>query len=181
MEPNETNAVQQASSNSESGADVQVDTGKYIEAINTLKKNSVSRQDYDKLKEENKTLLESILNQNPQTEANTAEEQETVDLDKLRKKMFSTESELTNLEYVESALQLRDTLIAQGEPDPFLPWGEKIIPTAEDEEAAERVAKVFRECVDYAQGDSEVFTNELMRRTVDAAPTVGRGGNNRRR
>lgn len=179
MEPNETNAPQQGKSNSESGADVQVDTGKYIEAINTLKKNSVSRQDYDKLKEENKTLLESILNQNPQTEANDATE--AVDVDKIREEMFSPTSELTNLQYAENALKLRDALIAEGKPDPFLPWGEKIIPTAEDEEAAERVAKVFRECVDYAQGDSEVFTNELMRRTVDAAPTVGRGGNNNRR
>lgn len=179
MEPNETNAVQQASSNSESGADVQVDTGKYIEAINTLKKNSVSRQDYDKLKEENKTLLESILNQNPQTEANDATE--AVDVDKIREEMFSPTSELTNLQYVENALKLRDALIAEGEPDPFLPWGAKILPTAEDEEAADRVAKVFRECVEYAQGNSEIFTNELMRRTVDAAPTVGRGGNNYRR
>lgn len=180
MEPNETDAPQQGESNSESGANVQVDTAKYVEAINTIKKNSVSRQDYDKLKEENRTLLESIINQSP-PQANKTEETETVDLDKLRKEMFSTDSELSNLEYVEGALKLRKTLMDKGEPDPFLPWGEKIIPSAEDEEAAERVAKIFQECVDYAQGNSEIFTNELMRRTVDAAPTVGRGGNSRRR
>ena len=28
----------------------------------------------------------------------------------------------------------------------------------------------MRECVEYAEGDSELFTNELMRRTNDAMP-----------
>ena len=173
--PQETGTV-----NSESGANVQVDTAKYVEAINTIKKNSVSRQDYDKLKEENRTLLESIINQSPQ-QANNTEEAEPVDLDELRKEMFSTDSRLSNLEYVEDALKLRKALMDNGEPDPFLPWGEKIFPSAEDEEAAERVVRVFQECVDYAQGNSEIFTNELMRRTVDAAPPVGRGGKSYRR
>ena len=38
-----------------------------------------------------------------------------------------------------------------------------------DYEAAERVATVVRECIEYAKGDSAVFTNELQRRTVDTA------------
>lgn len=57
--------------------------------------------------------------------------------------------------------------MAEGKPDPFLPVGNQIAPTDDDIAAAERVAKVLQECVDYADGDSAVFTNELQRRTID--------------
>ena len=57
--------------------------------------------------------------------------------------------------------------MAEGNPDPFLPVGKQILPTDEDVAAANRVADVLKECVDYAEGDSAVFTNELQRRLVD--------------
>ena len=51
-----------------------------------------------------------------------------------------------------------------------MPVGKRITPTDEDISAANRVATVLQECVDYAQGDSQAFTNELQRRTIDTAP-----------
>ena len=57
--------------------------------------------------------------------------------------------------------------MAKGEPDPFLPYGKQISPTRQDEETAAKVAQIYQECIDYAEGDSEVFTNELQRRTRD--------------
>ena len=45
----------------------------------------------------------------------------------------------------------------------------KIVPTTEDIECANRVAEVVKECIEYADGDSQLFTNELNRRTVDVA------------
>ena len=92
----------------------------------------------------------------------------------MRKELFNGDAQLTNLEYVTKALELRDQLIAAGKPDPFLPYGEKIAPTNEDVEAANRVAKVLRECVDYADGDSSIFTNELQRVMIDTAPRARR-------
>jgi hypothetical protein len=41
------------------------------------------------------------------------------------------------------------------------------MPTDEDVRTAQKVADVLQECVDYAEGDSAVFTNELQRRLVD--------------
>ena len=41
------------------------------------------------------------------------------------------------------------------------------MPTDDDIKTAEKVANVLQECVDYAEGDSAVFTNELQRRLVD--------------
>ena len=57
--------------------------------------------------------------------------------------------------------------MAEGKPDPFLPIGEQIMPTDQDIQTAQKVADVLQECVDYAEGDSAVFTNELQRRLVD--------------
>mgnify|MGYP001624645333 FL=1 len=92
--------------------------------------------------------------------------EEPVNIDELRDKLFNKES--TNLEYISNALKLREELMKQGKPDPFLPAGKNIIPTEEDIKTADRVAKVLQECVDYADGDSNVFTNELQRVTVDS-------------
>ena len=47
--------------------------------------------------------------------------------------------------------------------DPFVPVGNKITPTDEDFQKAEKVAKVLQECVDYADGNPAVFVDELKR------------------
>ena len=57
--------------------------------------------------------------------------------------------------------------MSEGKPDPFLPVGSQILPDDADIAAANKVATVLQECVDYANGDSSVFTNELQRRLVD--------------
>ena len=81
--------------------------------------------------------------------------------------MFSKESNLNNLEYCKAAVELRDALIENGEKDPFLPFGHNVVTTDSDYETANRVASVLKECIDYAEGDSDIFTNEIQRRTVD--------------
>lgn len=136
----------------------------YIQAIQELKANSVPLEQYSKLKEENSKLLKSLIN------GETIEGVEATpapDIAELRKSLFGGE-ELNNIEYVTKVLALRDATLEAGKPDPFLPWGEKISPTNEDIEAANRVAKVLKECVDYADGDSNLFTSELQRVMIDA-------------
>lgn len=137
----------------------------YIAAINELKQNSVDRSKYDQLRADNKRLLDSLVN-GQQIELPKAEEKP--DINELRKAAFKEDQ--SNLEYVSNALKLRSALIESGQPDPFLPCGEKTLPTDADVATAERVANVLQECVDLADGDSQIFTNELMRRTVDTGP-----------
>ena len=146
---------------------VEQDTNNYIEAIKEIKANSVSKQAYDKLREENKQLLDSLINGK---EIELPKQKEPVDIDQIRSKLFDEDRPLSNLEYVSNALKLRDELLERGERDPFLPYGQNISPTDEDITKAERVATVMKECLEYAGGDSELFTNELMRRTNDAMP-----------
>ena len=146
---------------------VEQDTNNYIEAIKEIKANSVSKQAYDKLREENKQLLDSLINGK---EIELPKQKEPVDVNKIRASLFDENRPLSNLEYVSNALKLRDELLERGERDPFLPYGQNISPTDEDITKADRVATVMKECLEYADGDSELFTNELMRRTNDAMP-----------
>lgn len=145
------------------------DNNQYIETIKKMKESMVDKADYDRLKRENKELLDSVLN-GADYEAPVQEEK--VDINKLREDLFAGDN--NNLEFVEKALKLRTELIENGEPDPFLPVGKQITPTDDDIASAERVAKVLQECVDYAQGDSQIFTTELQRRTIDTNVNVKR-------
>lgn len=135
-------------------------TQDYIDAIKNLKQNSVDRSKYDELKAENKRLLDSIVNGQ---EIETEGKAEMRDPDVIREELFNHEH--TNLDYVKLMLELRNTLIAKGERDPFLPYGSQIAPTAEDELKAEKAAQIYQECIDYAEGDPKLFTQELQRRT----------------
>ena len=143
------------------GTEVEDMTPDYLAAINELKQNSVDRSKYEELRAENKKLLDSIVNGTevalPAAEKKSIEE--------LRANYLKEDQ--SNLEYITNALKLREALMAEGKPDPFLPVGEQILPTDQDVAAAQKVADVLQECVDYAEGDSAVFTNELQRRLVD--------------
>ena len=139
----------------------------YIAEIQKLKANTVSLDDYNRLKNDNKKLINALAT--GEGVATAAPEPEK-NINELRNKLLKNGSSLNNLEYVKTAVDLRDLLIAQGQRDPFLPYGEGVLPTAEDVECANRVANVFQECIEYADGDPDIFTSELQRRTVDAGP-----------
>ena len=146
---------------------VEDNTNDYIEQIKKLKENSVSKDDYDKLRLDNRRLIDALAN-GTQLEGKVEPKIDAVEnINNLRKKLFSKGTNLNNLEYCDTALQLREALIENGNRDPFLPFGHNVIATDSDIETANRVATVMRECIDYADGDSDIFTNELQRRTVD--------------
>ena len=146
---------------------VEDNTQDYLAAIKELKQNSVDRSEYDKLRAENKKLIDAVVNGQPGQEEQVVVKHSKEQIDELRNDLFNSPKELNNLEYITKAMELREALIENGEPDPFLPVGKQISPTRDDLEGAEKVAQVYKECIDYAEGDSEVFTNELMRRTRD--------------
>ena len=146
---------------------VEDNTQDYLAAIKELKEKSVDRSEYEKLRAENKKLIDTVVNGLPGQEEQVVVKHSKEQIDDLRNELFNSPSELNNLEYITKAMELREALIENGEPDPFLPVGKQISPTRDDIEGAEKVAQVYKECIEYAEGDSEVFTNELMRRTRD--------------
>ena len=152
--------------NAVSGTDSQNDTNQdYISALNEMRKNTVSKEAYDKLREDNKKLLDTIVSGQSLEQTEVKEE---VDVDVLRKELFGkSRKDLSNLEYVDKTLQLRKALMERGEQDPFvMKAGRTSSPEAEDFKKGERVASVLQECVDIADGNDSVFDNEFQRRLI---------------
>ena len=142
-------------------------TKKYIEEIENLKKNTVSIAEYQKLKDENKQLFESLKN-NIGDDGSSDSDDQNISIDELRKSLFNEDND--NLEFWKKSLMLRNRLIEEGQQDPFLPIGHNVVPTQEDVDAANRVAEGIEQCIKYAKGDPVVFTNELQRITIDNIP-----------
>lgn len=145
--------------------DALVDNTDYIEAIQTLKQNSVDKAKYDALRLENKKLLDAVVNgQTVETQAPVQKE----DIQTLRNKVFNNPNQ-TNLEYITNVLALRDRLLEEGNEDPFVPQGTQISATQADYDRANKVATVLQEMVDEADGDPNVFLNEYQRRVKDTS------------
>lgn len=137
----------------------------YISAINEIKANTVSKEAFAKVKAENKKLLETLVNGQELSQEQAAPRPS---VQELRTKLFD-DSQKSNLEYVTTALELRQALMDKGERDPFLPYGDKVEVTSTMYQDAEDVAAVLQECVDFADGDSGVFTARLQAKLMDSA------------
>ena len=140
---------------------VEQDTNNYIEAIKEIKANSVSKDAYKKLQDENKKLLESLI-AGETIEAPKTTVEEKVDLNALRKHLDEAESPI---DYCKTSLKLHEETLKQLGYNDYLPNGKKIRPTKEDEEKANLFIEQIKECIDYADGDDQLFIQELQRRT----------------
>lgn len=135
----------------------------YINQINDLKEKTVSREEYERIKNDNKELAKALINGTGANIPGITKPEEKPDLDDLRKKLFTKKSK-NDLEYFTNLLALRDGVMADGQPDPFLPINREFRATAQDEADAERIATQIKEAIEYADGDPAVFSNDLRRR-----------------
>lgn len=142
--------------------EVKVEDKDAIDALTELKENTVSKEMYDKVVAEKKKILDAYV-KGQKLDNTEVVKQESID--DLRKAFFKDSQ--TNLEYCTNMMKLRNRIIEDGGDDPFLPLGQNIKPTQADIDSANHVAEVIQQCIDYAQGDSAVFTNELQRMTND--------------
>lgn len=149
----------------ESGEKVTTGDEDLMSALKDMQKTHVPKERYEKEREEKKQLLQMLVKgeriEEPQAPQNE------VNIDQLRKELYSGKSDLNNLEYVSKTLQLRKALIEKGERDPFLPVGDRVTVTADHYEKADQVAQLLEECVEFADGDSGIFTAEYQRRVKD--------------
>lgn len=144
----------------------------YIQIIQDLKNNSVSKDKYNRLSEENKRLMTALAN----GETVEVEAPETPDLTELRTALYVDDCQkLSDLDLIKKTLELRKAIMDQGGGDPFVPAGKRYAPEDSDFDIAQKVADVFQQCVDYADGDNAIFVNELQRRTMDVGPISARG------
>ena len=134
------------------------------EIIKEIKENSVDKAKYDALQKDMNELVKSVLNGEG---LKSVSEETQRKADDIRKEMFDENGKLTNLEFVKDALELRKQIMKEGKPDPFLPAGTNVEITSDDIQKAKNLAECLEHCVEYADGDSETFTTELMRITKD--------------
>lgn len=141
------------------GADAQiVDNQQYIDAIKNLQQNTVSRERYAKLEQENKQLLDTLVSggtipqQEPEQRKTAAE---------IRQEFYRSNKQFTNLDYVKMSLALREAnLYETGEDDYY-------VPNVIDHDRAQQIADIYQECVDAADGSPYIFQQELDRRMVE--------------
>lgn len=131
----------------------------YIEALSSMKQNTVSKEDYNKLKTENKKLLDALI-EGKQIEAPASQ----VDIDGIRQELYGDrDASIDPLDYVTKTLKLRNAIIDNGGDDPALPSGHMYTPNSLDKETSQKVADVLQECVNIADGNTAVFMSELQR------------------
>lgn len=146
-------------------AETQMTADEYAEEIKKLKANSVSKEEYDKVVADKKTLAKALAEGADIPESEKQEKKP--DIKALRKKLLSAgETSLSNVEYVQTALELRKALIAEGKKDPFLPTEIKRKATKEDYAGAERVADFLETCLEDSKGEDgkpdEIMFNALL-------------------
>ena len=85
---------------------VEDNTNDYIATINELKSTTVARTEYEKLKRENRQLLDSLVNG---TNPEVAQPIQKKSIKELRDDLVR--GDLNNLNYVSTALELREAMI----------------------------------------------------------------------
>ena len=150
----------------ENNENVEIETPEmnYAEVIKNLKATTVSREEYDRVMNENKTLANALAT-SPAKSTDDAEVELPTDeyIDGLRKKLFKINGGLSNREFIKTSLDLRDALMARGERDPFLPVNKEYIDNPSDMASVNNLANGLREIVEYSGSDDALFNSELKR------------------
>ena len=150
----------------------------YIDQLNEIKSTTISKATYDKVVGERDTLKKALFEGTGAPETEKAKRS----ADEIRKELFGENMDnLSNLESAKLTLELRDAVLDEEGVDIFMGSGKGFTPDPNDYAIAQKVADCLTHCVEYADGDSEVFTNELARLTVDVMPNTAAARTNRRR
>lgn len=144
-----------------------------LEQIEEVKKNSVPKEKYDKLKKELDNVYSSVL-KGENLDLPKAPVDKKKRMEELKSQLFGKgieDSNMTNLDYIKGTLELRNLIIEQGGDDPFLGVRKKgVVVTESDYDKAQNIADTLQEMVDEADGSADAFRTIYARRVVDAVP-----------
>lgn len=139
--------------------------------ITEMRANTVPKDKYNRLVEENRKLMKSLAN----GETIEVKAPETPDIAELDKALYTDDVQhLSDLEMVSKTLQLRKAVIDATGEDIFIPVGKRFSPEEDDIVKAERIADVFQQCVDAADGDTHRFMRLIDERTMDVPQPMKR-------
>lgn len=140
------------------------------EIILELKKNTVSKEEFEKLKSKHNKLLKDIADGKDieQEEVQLTEEEREKRIKDLRVNLYTDKASLNNLDYWKQTLELRKLLMESGEPDPMVARGKMFNDRAvNQEEEVLKVVETVQKCIDDCNGSSKVFTSLLQDIMID--------------
>lgn len=147
------------------------------EQIKTITENMAPRKDYEdaiKRAKEAEALNSKLVldgarfNDETNSQPTLTKEEAAI----MFNETFSPDCRLSDIEVVENSLKLRDFAIKTYNYDPFVTHSSHVDISQADYDKAEEVAQVYRDALDYADGDNETFINELSRRMPNDSPIV---------
>lgn len=145
MNENETNNQVEGQKGNDNDLDL-------LEEIKNLKANTVSKEEYNKQVEKNKTLMRQIING-----GGTNEPEETINIEECRKALFENPEDLSDLDFWKNTLALRKARLEKEGVDIFLPKGQKTRYSNADKESANHVAEVIGQLIEDSEGSPQVF------------------------
>lgn len=144
-----------------------------LEQIEEVKKNSVPKEKYDKVKKELDEVYSKVL-KGENLDLPKAPIDKKKRMEELKSQLYGKsidDSNMTNLDYIKDTLELRNLIIEQGGDDPFLGVRKKgVVVTENDYEKAQNIADTLQEMVEEADGSADAFRTIYARRVVDAVP-----------
>ena len=142
-------------------ADTTDNTAEYIETINKLKANSVSKDEYLKLRNENKQLLDALASN--QVVEVTAEPKR--EITEVRKELFTNHSNLSNRQICQDMMDLYDYELENRGVNIFMPTDPQYIPTQDDITQVDNMVRGMKAALETANGNDLIFNQEIERLT----------------
>ena len=139
-----------------------MDADSYIEALKEIKENSVPKDDFLKLKAENKKLLNSLANGDYSSQKAEVKEELPSRIECLKK--YRANNFSSDLEYWKNICDLRDATIREYGKDPTVtgaygvtPEGDKLDPAYGEAEEMEAQFNTIKAIINEADGSPEQF------------------------
>ena len=150
--------------------DVNPEDKTLLEAYNELKENSISKKEYDRVLKRNEDLTQALIRNDKLEDDDKPKESNMAKIKRLTNELYSDKREdMTNLEYCQKTVELRDTIIAEGGRDPFLPTSGENKDSYANQQTAEKVANGLKKMVEDANGSPEAFNSLYQARVEDVA------------
>lgn len=141
-----------------------------LEEIEKVKKDSVPREKFEKLQKELNDVYSKVL-KGESLNLPKAPIDKKKRMEELRTCLYGKgieNSNMTNLEYIQKTLELRDLIIENGGDDPFLGIRKRGVGVTEDDyNKAQSIADALKEMVDDAKGSPDALRTIYSQRVVD--------------
>lgn len=138
----------------------------YVELIKTYKENSVSKAEYEKVRNDLARMTKAYMEGE---HIPAPVEEKKVDPADIANEIATINSSWSNLDVAKKLLEYRQAMVDNGYKDPFLPHGHDVQITQNDYFTAEHFQAKLEECIEKAEGDPTAFVNYFAKNISETA------------